>query len=358
MKKIIVPVINLPKLEKRVKSISKKTNKIHFKINEESIFVKYDSFHNIECKEVEIEGKYVLEGWVFIGKIEHTPFGNIIYNITSIKVPNYFRNMEPKCDHCGVKRYRAYTYIVYNEINKEFKQIGKSCLNDFIGIDLEVVCENLTKIIDLDIEKEYNLENTYNNMFDPNIIKDILFTIIKKEGYNKNIDLKMKIKEFIENYNNKYIPENSSDIKEMDEWVNNLNLNNDFYYNASIAWKLKTIKSNHFKIIAALINSYLKYKVQYDSNKKLITSFIGKVGDKVELKINSLRVLFTSCYSYGYKNTINLYTYEIIDENNNYFIWKTNSKDLKVGDIIKGTIKGYKEYKGIRQNILTRCKII
>ena len=93
-------------------------------------------------------------------------------------------------------------------------------------------------------------------------------------------------------------------------------------------------------------------------SKASSSSYVGAVGDKIEIKVT-----MTGFHSYVTKfnwqtihHFINLFT----DEAGNVFVWNTTAcSDVNVGDhiTIKGTIKGHKEYKGIKQTELQRCKI-
>ena len=70
--------------------------------------------------------------------------------------------------------------------------------------------------------------------------------------------------------------------------------------------------------------------------------YVGNVGDKINVTLTFK----------GY------HTFE--DENGNTFIWVTSaSKDFEENKTytVKGTIKAHKEYKGVKQTNLTRCRV-
>ena len=80
--------------------------------------------------------------WYFIGKInadsEHSR--NVIHRtktMEDIEIPDYYYTCSANhCDHCNIDRYRKDTYIIYNDVTKEYKQVGSSCLKDFLGYDI------------------------------------------------------------------------------------------------------------------------------------------------------------------------------------------------------------------------------
>jgi hypothetical protein len=88
--------------------------------------------------EVRIHGEAPkLNGWSFIGTIQHDSeaAGNILRVISDYEgnVPQRFRTATPDtCEHCKQNRTRKNTYILLNDLG-EFKQVGRTCLRDFLG---------------------------------------------------------------------------------------------------------------------------------------------------------------------------------------------------------------------------------
>ena len=83
-------------------------------------------------------------------------------------------------------------------------------------------------------------------------------------------------------------------------------------------------------------------------------SWVGNVGDRVE---HELTVIKTVSQFNGYgKTTFHIFN----DDYDNTYIWNTSAQCLPEGKryIVKGTIKELSFYKGKKQNVLTRCKVI
>ena len=79
----------------------------------------------------------IIAGWRVLASVEtlYDEKGkpqNIVNVIGDADVPESVWHMAPKCDHCGTNRRRTRTIIIKNE-DGELKQIGKTCLKDFIG---------------------------------------------------------------------------------------------------------------------------------------------------------------------------------------------------------------------------------
>lgn len=98
----------------------------------------------------------------------------------------------------------------------------------------------------------------------------------------------------------------------------------------------------------------------------------GNIGDKVELELTvKASYAYETHFTYSGETS---YIHTMTDEDGNVFVWKT-SKGLytevytdhgtrfnikEKGDklTIKGTIKAHDEYKGTKQTVLTRCKVV
>ena len=94
----------------------------------------------IECREVTLSAPSLkLEGWSFVGRIEHLKDDegntvNLVYNAPDTSVPAEYRERDQVCDHCETNRYRKDTFIVKHD-NGSTKQVGSTCLSDFLGVD-------------------------------------------------------------------------------------------------------------------------------------------------------------------------------------------------------------------------------
>lgn len=84
-----------------------------------------------------------------------------------------------------------------------------------------------------------------------------------------------------------------------------------------------------------------------------------EVGDKVDADVVLSK---RSCYEthYTYSGELNfIYVFE--DAEGNVYVWKTGRfLEEEVGDTVKlkGTVKENGEYKGTKQTVLTRCKVV
>lgn len=74
-------------------------------------------------------------GWEFLGTCEpnadHSE--NIFYPRKGFAIPEEYRKKVNICDHCGYSRDRNFTYIIKKVETGEHKQVGSTCMRDFIS---------------------------------------------------------------------------------------------------------------------------------------------------------------------------------------------------------------------------------
>lgn len=102
-----------------------------------------------------------------------------------------------------------------------------------------------------------------------------------------------------------------------------------------------------------------KLQDEYKARTAPATEFFGSVGEKIDLVLSLER---RSSYDTQWGSTA---IYAFVDDHGRHFVWKTATwpdamTEVAIGDKvrIKGSIKEHNEYKGCKQTILTRCKIV
>jgi hypothetical protein len=83
-----------------------------------------------------------VDGWTFVARLDHSQeAGTLIRTVpnSGVKLPERYRNCEPNCDHCKVRRQRRDTFVVCEDATGNFQQVGSSCLVDFFGHDVSKI---------------------------------------------------------------------------------------------------------------------------------------------------------------------------------------------------------------------------
>lgn len=322
-------------------------------------------------------------------------FGKVLEKLETIKSENCF------CEHCNTIRQRYKMAIISD--GEKIKTVGLNCIEKYINKGLFEAIEKLNVFMkencpfccELDEDgKIIRFAKNANKVFRAEYIIGLLLWLYKDFEYkyksvsscgyknstsnelcymlgcnNHFIEKDGRKNEFtsslnyskitINNIPEKYIQRAKTIANEMYNKFNNEGIGmNDFdtkiYSSISKNENEFYISEKNFSFIGYFIETVCNNEKENNSN------FIGKIGDKIEFqgKINSIKTI--ECYDFR-GNLIERNIIGIIDEKgNNYsFFMDTSKTKNKVGDSVKvkGKIKEYKEYKGIKTNVLFYVKI-
>lgn len=153
----------------------------------------------------------------------------------------------------------------------------------------------------------------------------------------------------------------ASEIKEFLNWVSNREATSDYEKTAKAACTDRICKLRDFGYILSYIDMYFKtLKREEEEKLKAIqrehSQYAGEVGDKIIFDVTDAKVLYT-IDPYSYYGDYS-YAWRLVDKEGNVIIWKTSNSDIEVGDVIAATIKSLGQYKGEKQTVVTRGKII
>lgn len=139
----LIPEAHMPRLEREIAKLSKKAQKWHdwsfealiigFKFRDEPNGTKTKLLE--VCLDVET---IKIDGWEFVARIDHSnDTGNVLRVVPNVGVAieNRFRTAAPNCQHCNHNRKRRDTFVLHNAETNEFKQVGSTCLEEFLGHD-------------------------------------------------------------------------------------------------------------------------------------------------------------------------------------------------------------------------------
>lgn len=326
----------------------------------------------------------IINDYKVIAKIDHTyPSKNFVkpYEQITAEQEKEYQHKNSTCQHCNSSRKRNFTFILQNINTQEYIQVGKSCLKDFIGHDIE----NSLRYFDLLEELQFNILNHGGDkkiqFFSTIKVLNMVKEEIRKNGYKSSKqkyngevmtstgdDVKIKINDIYSNIDKRkhflpaVKPEAMQEIKTIINYILAYDTTKEtehlqeFYNNLQNILKYEYCKFKDVSILATTFVVYdmLKAKEEKEKNNK-ISQHIGNIGDKIEIEL-TLESIYGYNTQYGYIH-INLYK----DAQGNVYKWSSkNILELEKGEFkkVKATIKNHEEYKGQKQTVITRCKII
>jgi hypothetical protein len=363
----------ITKVNKRAKKLGQKEVTIKI-VKEHTETRKHgDEEYLVNMLDIEIEAEIIkVEGYKFVASIEHFyEAGNIVHKLDSeIELPKEYFTIDGNCEHCHTNRRRKKTVILMNEEGK-FIQIGRSCLKDFIGYDVDsfVSIVGLIESIQAELEEiegeKFNV-GSYHPIY---LMEEYLYFVeqeINENGWVSKSNARTYEESTMYLAEKRMLSYKSEDkviisdfVKEALTWIRNIDAdNNDYLHNLQVLCKQEYVRIKDIGFVASLLNAYQKTLDKEKEKKiqqivKAKSEHVGTVG-----KRDVFELTLAKCFGYytvfGY-----MHIFKFIDNNGNTFIWKTsNGLGKEVGDKLKlkATIKEHGEYDGEKQTVITRCK--
>lgn len=358
-------------------------------------------------------------GWIFLGVVEHTQAGNIIRLATEIELAPgeliRFRDTDPECDHCQLDRRRADTYLVRSMSTGEIKQVGRSCMTDFLGEDfLAALTYQIDATMQLDEmfgdglsdggargaggggEPLWDIEKAVIaaaaavrtvGWTSRSSVKDDMFYAGPKPTADILLDFMIGFKP--EKLAAAY-PEIAAAIRgksELDRdvglaalaWARGIpaDVESDYMSNLRVACAADVVTTRTLGIVASVIAAHGRFIEREIAKQRLAdaangSKWIGKIGDQIKAgkltaaakkkgagRIEPMRATITGLHAidgaYGVTTIIKMLTV-----GGDCLSWfASGAVDYQRGQevTVEGTVKKHVEYKGVKETQLTRCTL-
>ncbi len=404
MKNYLVHESNMERLDKKMASLKKKCAQSNCSftynvVGEQFIEQETSCGEKYFAKyfEVEVDGEAKYNGWRFIATLDHHSEGNVVraYD-TEITIPDRFKTCGPTCEHCNMIRSRKDTYLIYNEEKDEFKQVGKSCLMEFTG---GLSAENIAFFCSIyeaaETSREYHGPN-FNRYIPVRTILQYAFECYKHWGYQKSTN-SFYDEEIPAGYRSTservidyfYINRVSGKFREqlrseMDsvgfnadseyavssteaalEWIKNeKDFSSEYIRNLHIICSDEYTDYRSLGILVSLTiayNRHLDNVAAYEKKQKAheaevkSSDYVGEVGQRIDINVTSATCVSSWDTYFG----TTTYLYKFTDADDNVLVWFASGsiEDTSRVVSIKGTVKEHSEFNGIKQTVLTRCKV-
>lgn len=388
----LIPIENMESFEKKIARIRRKAEraKVDFSYKRLEPIQKETDLPGVtvECVPVMVECKIHYENWIVIAVLDHHEVGNVIHLVegewrpsAELALPSRFRTAKSFCEHCNTMRSRNKTVVIYNTQTKQFKQVGTTCLREYTGgIDADMIAafeectKEPTEFTGFTSHSKWYID--IKNFLAGVVASSSLYGYISKsrareinEENNKTTveatcDLTVRLmsktsveKEWKDIYES---DDTKTFVEEALEWIKNLNAESYSYFdNLKVVCSAKLVELKNIGYAASLIASYKNHlkaqeKLKEAEKQNEMYHYYGNVDDKISLQGN------LACVANYDTQFGTMYVYKMI-QSSCIFVWKT-SKYLGIEDsgeevVITGKIKEQSEFRGVRQNILTRCKV-
>lgn len=314
--------------------------------------------------EINCDSLICQNGWKVIAKLEHGDKGNIV-TAFNCDIQDAWYQLPARCDHCNTNRFRSVTFLC--EKDGEVRQVGRSCLKDYTGISPEVAVM-FAEVRDifpetLDCSEQYFIDNKIAAMYDVERVLAHAVDCIANRGYCKSDSNNSTKDQVIDKLNEEPSSQAKEKAAKIVEWLKQETFGSfDIERNCQILALAGYAKRKHFGRLVYMPVAYDKYierkviEQQRESEKasERSSNYVGAVGEKLIVNVATVQLVTTFETQFGIT-----YLYKMVDTNGNVFVWfASNRNDEVKGSItIKGTVKAHSERDGVKQTVLTRCKV-
>lgn len=304
--------------------------------------------------------------------------GNIVQRIPGAvgDLTDYY-NVPFTCDHCGWLRRRNDTFIVRQRQTGERKQVGSTCMKDFLnGTDPHSVMKMAEVLVDLDdfLSKPRKREEYGKIADDPKertvsllgflamVAKDIRETgrwISSKEAYRDGGQStayrawwSLWDKEEVASI----IAEDWAAAQGVIDWGRaNLSADspNEYIHNLAVIVSGDHCSYREAGIVGSIYRAREREQAANAKKKEAKNEFLGRVGERIT------RTVVVDEVRYLPSHFTKILTKMTDAETEAAVTWFSSGTELEEGGTyrITGTIKQNKDWKGKKETIITRCKV-
>ena len=381
MSTYIIPVTVKEELQKRLEKLSRKAktygNRFEYSFGSETVVtrdvytVDPDGIHqsktgteNVFGIEITIDSDIIRKaGYTVIAGIEHNAAGNVVSKFDDSYPTNLdWYTMPAYCEHCNSRHAKRYTFIVKDE-HGNCKQVGKSCLKDYCGIDPEWIAaaQQITDLIvhEYDIDS-YDYTGSCDYAYDVLDVIAIANDIISKYGYVKSTENNSTKSRLFSQIGYEPTKESKKLAEEMKAFFSGLDLFDltDYQRNVKILIESGYVRSSSFGFLAYAPVCYkqMKEKMERDQireESKGVSQYVGNVGERITETVKSSVLVSSFETMYGMT-----WLYKFTTSEDNTLVWFSSKHIDGAPGKITGTVKDHKEYNGEKQTVLTRCKVM
>lgn len=307
------------------------------------------------------------------------------------EIPQEFTQVDHKrCDHCGHRRKRKQSFIVFNE-EEGYKVVGSACVKEFLGLEygkvkslVDMIRTNWSQYLPPADENDGR-----DDMFAPRERKTHSSTLgyltavirqIKEEGWlskskayeTQSVSTAAKawwVFEPVRDQYNRIISrpeppteEEKEEAAKAQEWAKNIEVTNEYTQNIKNLANMKYFPKKYDGFVASIVNGYRKTLGAPKKENPFANSV--HVGTKGQRTTFTVKVYSISSFesNFGTKWVINFLT-----NDGNALTWFCTSPDkadqlerLRQEDKefeLTGTVKDHSEFRNTKQTIVNRCKV-
>jgi len=330
----------------------------------------------------------IIAGWAFVASLSNFEgVGNVVRAIPGETIPVKYQETETTlCEHCFTKRFRKEVYVVRNVDTAEYKQVGSTCLKDFTGHNNPTTVAKYAEFL-ISVKELVESADDFDGAFGPSQPErfDLLRFLtevareVRKYGWvsrgmaydqmtTSTADRVMALRsDTSDNAKEERVTtEADAEIAEaaIEYGQSFEGSDQEFEHNLYVIASFGAISRKEIGFAAYLVQGYLKSveKAKYLAKKEKIVAFDAAVAKKRMEAIVTVDMIRTVDGFYGPSLLVK---FDLVQEDGSIVQLTTfgtgqDLYDLKEDKtyLIKFTVKGNEEYKGVPNTKVNRVKVL
>lgn len=330
-----------------------------------------------------------LGGWEFVATVAIEEGGTMLRTAPGQSLEGWDRPDSHRCDHCNVNMARKVSYVVRNTETGEIAQVGRNCLEIFLGVGVKglnlltmFTAEELAEYREADYDRFVSYGSRGQTTFDARFMIALAYTL--SEGgaqYVSKANAELWDKESTSEKaitTATWIPGRSRDpqtdlmmaernkeaaafapsetVTEILTFAETL-ADNDYGMNVKAAARSSFVSYQALGVLMSLVAVWYRANNEAKRSDK-VAAAEGYIAD-VKVRVRDLAVTVENVTGwetdYGWTSLIIFRT-----EDQHVLTWKTGSATAEVGEkfSLTGTVKEHTKYNGVDQTVVTRCKLV
>jgi hypothetical protein len=317
-------------------------------------------------------------GWTFVASIDKMPeVGNLVRVVPGQALPERYRTEEPHCDQCKANRARINHYVVRSEAG-EFRMVGSSCIKDFLG---HTSPDNIALLATFSASLDGAMSEAADgggsagpDYLDLARFLSYVAASVTQDGWLSAGRAREEGRSATKDraltgmfHTRKECRTGCLHPTEADQdlaaralaWAAEIEVKSDFDHNLHTLAQAEVLPYKGAGIAAAMIFCYKRSVEQTILRENRAKQFansvhVGEIGKRQDFTVTVANE-HEIAGDYGTTSI-----YKMIDDKGNCLTWFSSSRTLELGKayVLKGTVKAHDDYKGTKQTVITRCKIV
>lgn len=336
----------------------------------------------IEMVPLTIEGGKVKSpnGWSLLGRVDFEDGSTLVSSRPGAEMPPRYRMAAKTCDHCQADRQRNAIFVFNKPDTEEHMQVGRSCLQDFLGYDPAAtlwaareyggIFDDIDGMLD-DDERQGGGGQRHAVVRLDEVMTAAAYAVrhfgfvskraAEERGTTPTSD-DVGALLFDPKAREDYKPADVDTAKAaavvawvQSEWGGKSDLS-DYEYNAIELTSRETVRPRRIGILTSLVAAYDRANEEKVAREKRVNAHVGEVGQRREFDavfsgLSQFDTQFGVMFVARFDSPEGLLVYK------GGTIWWPVPLDIGTPIKFVGTIKEHADYKGTKQTMVSRCAL-